>query len=67
MAASWKALGSPVLTPEVQKKVIASVHAEAGSRTIEELEADASSASVPGEQKGKLWTWGELGDCSCRG
>ena len=40
MAAFWKALGSPVLTPEVQKKLIDSVHAEAGSRTIEELEAE---------------------------
>src|SRR5262249_51158381 len=26
MATSWKALGSPVLTPEVQKKLIDSVH-----------------------------------------
>ena len=33
-------LGSPVLTPEVQKKLINSVHAEVGSRTIEELEAE---------------------------
>jgi 3-hydroxyacyl-CoA dehydrogenase len=40
MAASWKALGSPVLTPEVQKKLIDSVHAEVGSRTINELEAE---------------------------
>src|SRR5262249_46560328 len=40
MMASWKALGSPVLTPEVQKKLIDGVHAEAGSRTIEELEAE---------------------------
>jgi 3-hydroxyacyl-CoA dehydrogenase len=40
MAASWKALGSPMLTPEVQKKLIESVHAEIGSRTIEELEAE---------------------------
>ena len=40
MTASWKALGSPVLTPEVQKKLIDSVHAEVGSRTIEELEAE---------------------------
>jgi 3-hydroxyacyl-CoA dehydrogenase len=40
MAASWKALGSPVLTPEVQKKLIDSVHAEVGSRTITELEAE---------------------------
>jgi len=35
----WKTLGSPVLTPEVQKKLIDSVHAEVGSRTIAELEA----------------------------
>ena len=40
MTASWKALGSPVLTPEMQKKLIDSVHAEVGSRTIEELEAE---------------------------
>src|SRR6266404_4804795 len=40
MAAWWKTLGSPVLTPEVQKKLINSVHAEVGSRTIEELEAE---------------------------
>ena len=30
MTAWWKALGSPVLTPEVQKKLIDSVHAEVG-------------------------------------
>ena len=40
MAAWWKTLGSPVLTPEVQKKLVESVHAEVGSRTIEELEAE---------------------------
>jgi 3-hydroxyacyl-CoA dehydrogenase len=40
MTASWKALGSPVLTPELQKKLIESVHAEVGSRTIEQLEAE---------------------------
>src|SRR5271166_4020257 len=40
MTAWWKSLGSPVLTPEVQKKLIDSVHAEVGSRTIEELEAE---------------------------
>jgi 3-hydroxyacyl-CoA dehydrogenase len=40
MMASWKALGSPELTPEVQKKLIESVHVEVGSRTIEELEAE---------------------------
>jgi hypothetical protein len=40
MTAWWKTLGSPVLTPEVQKMLIDSVHAEAGSRTIGELEAE---------------------------
>jgi 3-hydroxyacyl-CoA dehydrogenase len=39
MTAWWKTLGSPVLTAEVQKKLIESVHAEVGSRTIGELEA----------------------------
>src|SRR6202789_705817 len=39
MTAWWKTLGAPVLTPEVQKKLIDSVHAEVGSRSIEELEA----------------------------
>src|SRR5580700_6293856 len=39
MTAWWKTLGSPVLTPEVQKKLIDSVHAEVGSRTIDELAA----------------------------
>jgi 3-hydroxyacyl-CoA dehydrogenase len=37
MTAWWKTLGSPVLTPEVQKRLIDSVHAEAGSRSIDEL------------------------------
>src|ERR1700675_4653656 len=36
MTAWWKTLGSPVLTPEVQKKLINSVHAEVGSRTVAE-------------------------------
>src|SRR5438045_3228152 len=40
MTAWWKTLGSPVLTPEVQKKLIDSVHAEVGSRTIAELETE---------------------------
>jgi 3-hydroxyacyl-CoA dehydrogenase len=40
MTAWWKTLGSPVLTPEVQKKLISSVHAEAGSRSIDELEKE---------------------------
>jgi 3-hydroxyacyl-CoA dehydrogenase len=40
MTAWWKTLGSPVLTPQVQEKLVDSVHAEVGSRTIEELEAE---------------------------
>ena len=40
MTAWWKTLGSPVLTPEVQKKLIESVHTEVGSRTIDELAAE---------------------------
>jgi carnitine 3-dehydrogenase len=40
MTAWWKTLGSPVLSPEVQKKLSDSVHAEVGSRTIAELEAE---------------------------
>jgi 3-hydroxyacyl-CoA dehydrogenase len=40
MTAWWKTLGSPVLTPEVQKKLTDSVHAEAGSRSIDELAAE---------------------------
>ena len=40
MTAWWKVLGSPVLTLEVQKKLIDSVYAEVGSRSIAELEAE---------------------------
>ncbi len=40
MTNSWKTLGSPTLTPEIQKKLVDSVHAEVGSRTIVELEAE---------------------------
>ncbi|MEH2548431.1 3-hydroxyacyl-CoA dehydrogenase [Bradyrhizobium sp. AZCC 2262] len=40
MTAWWKTLGSPVLTPEVQTQLISSVHAEVGSRTIQDLEAE---------------------------
>jgi 3-hydroxyacyl-CoA dehydrogenase len=39
MTAWWKVLGQPTLTPEVQNKLIDSVHAEVGSRSIAELEA----------------------------
>jgi 3-hydroxyacyl-CoA dehydrogenase len=40
MTAWWKTLGSPVLTPEVQKTLIDDVHAEVGSRSVSELEAE---------------------------
>ena len=40
MTAWWKTLGAPVLTPEVQKKLIDSVHAEVGPRTIDALEKE---------------------------
>ena len=39
LTAWWKTLGSPVLTPHVRKKLIDSVNAEVGSRSIEELAA----------------------------
>src|SRR5262245_20586566 len=39
MTAWWKTLGSPVLTPDVQKRLIDTVRAEVGTRTVEELEA----------------------------
>lgn len=40
MTVWWKGLGQPELTPEVKKKLIDSVHAEVGSRSIAELEAE---------------------------
>src|SRR5215468_6451264 len=40
MTAWWKTLGSPALTPELQKKLIDGVHAEVGSRSIADLEAE---------------------------
>jgi len=40
VTAWWEALGQPVLTPEVQKKLIDSVHTEVGSRAIDELAAE---------------------------
>src|SRR5258705_6442905 len=40
MTAWWKVLGEPVLTPEVQKKLIDSVRTEVGSRSIDELAAE---------------------------
>jgi 3-hydroxyacyl-CoA dehydrogenase len=40
MTAWWKVLGSPELTPELQRKLIDGVHAEAGARSVEELAAE---------------------------
>ena len=37
VTAWWQSLGQPELTPEVQKKIIDSVHAEIGTRSIDEL------------------------------
>jgi 3-hydroxyacyl-CoA dehydrogenase len=39
MTAWWKTLGTPELTPEMQRKLIDSVHDEIGARSIAELEA----------------------------
>jgi 3-hydroxyacyl-CoA dehydrogenase len=39
MTAWWKVLGSPELTPDVRRKLIDGLHAEVGSRSIPELEA----------------------------
>ena len=40
LQASFKGLGNPELTPEVQQKLVDSVHEEVGPRTIGELEAE---------------------------
>jgi 3-hydroxyacyl-CoA dehydrogenase len=40
ITAWWKVLGSPTLTPEVQRKLIDGVHAEVGSRSVDELAAE---------------------------
>ena len=40
MTAWWKVLGQPVLTPEVQKKLIDSVYSEVHSRSIDDLAAE---------------------------
>jgi 3-hydroxyacyl-CoA dehydrogenase len=39
MTAWWKVLGSPELTPEVRQKLIDGLHAEVGTRTVSDLEA----------------------------
>ena len=40
MTAWWKVLGSPQLTPELQRELIDGVHAEAGARSVDELAAE---------------------------
>jgi 3-hydroxyacyl-CoA dehydrogenase len=40
MSAWWKVLGSPELNPELQQKLIDGVHAEVGSRSIDDLAAE---------------------------
>ena len=40
MTAWWKVLGSPQLTPDLQQKLIAGVHAEVGARSIDDLAAE---------------------------
>ena len=40
MTAWWKVLGSPELTPEVRRKLIDGLHAEVGTRTVSDLEAE---------------------------
>src|SRR6201996_6365008 len=40
VTAWWKTLGQPVLTPERQRMLIDSVHAEVGSRSVDELAAE---------------------------
>jgi 3-hydroxyacyl-CoA dehydrogenase len=40
MTAWWKVLGAPQLTPELQQKLIAGIHAEVGSRSVDDLAAE---------------------------
>jgi 3-hydroxyacyl-CoA dehydrogenase len=40
MTAWWKVLGNPELTPELQQKLIDGVHAEVGTRSVDELAAE---------------------------
>lgn len=40
ISAWWKVLGSPVLTPELQQKLIDGLHAEVGTRSIDTLAAE---------------------------
>ena len=40
MTAWWKVLGSPELTPDLQRKLIDGVHTEAAARSVDELAAE---------------------------
>jgi 3-hydroxyacyl-CoA dehydrogenase len=40
MTAWWRVLGSPELTPEIRRKLTDGLHAEVGSRSIDELETE---------------------------
>jgi hypothetical protein len=40
ITAWWKVLGSPQMTPELQRKLIDGVDAEVGSRSVDELAAE---------------------------
>lgn len=44
MTAWWKVLGAPELTPEVQRRMIEGVHAEAGGRSIDALSRERDDA-----------------------
>jgi len=40
LTAWWKVLGSPQMTPDLQRKLIDGVRAEIGARSVDELAAD---------------------------
>jgi 3-hydroxyacyl-CoA dehydrogenase len=44
MQAWWKVLGNPVITPEIRKKMIDGVKAEAGGRSLDELASQRDTA-----------------------
>lgn len=46
LAASWKALGNPEVTPSLKQAIVDGVLAEAAGRSIEELSADRDSMLV---------------------
>src|ERR1700754_938198 len=46
LTAWWKTLGSPELTPELQQKLIEGVHAEVGSRSIDDLAAERDEVLI---------------------